>query len=852
MMSILFQPVTRIMTTEILCGSPDLPVSEAALRMSEKRCSSILVTDAAGCAVGIWTEADALKSELNERSRQPLTLSQVMSSPVVTLSATTTVHDAVVTFHDKGIRHALIAGENGHLGILSMTDIIRHQGGESFLGLRRLDTLETRPPCVLESGQTLQVAIDCMRDQNLDALVVRLSSSTYSILTQRDIVRLVAQGQQNVALSKVCTRSLLAVSGRTTLTDARCVLMAHQLRHLGVLDAAGELSGLIGFFDILHSMEQAFLLELHQMLYERDQALSESQHSLLLAEKVFESTMEGIIITDGNGVILSVNPAFSRVTGYSSEEVVGRTPALLSSGKQLPGFYAYFWKSLKIEGRWQGEIVNRHKSGQLYTEHLCVTAVPGEDGNSLQYVGVFSDITQSKKSEQRLQFLANHDALTGLANRHLFSEKLQSELERMAKSDLHLALLYIDLDRFKLVNDTFGHHAGDQLLTHIADSLSELLPGDSLIARLSGDEFVVLLSDIESVQQVACRAQEVLDALSRETLVAGNTVFVSASIGISMYPEDGNSAETLLVNADAAMCRAKECGKSTFQFYASDMNARALERLWLESGLHRALLQNELELWYQPKVDLASGELCGAEALIRWRHPEAGLIAPDRFIPIAEDSSLIVQIGEWVLRTACRDLRRWRDQNLFSGRLAVNISGRQFKFGSIVATVSQALAAYDLPSECLELEVTESVAMDDQHGMIDVLEQLQQLGVYLSIDDFGTGYSSLSYLKRLPVKGLKIDRSFIMDLQHDSDDVAITKAIISIAHSLGLDLVAEGVESGAQRDFLVQQGCRTGQGFYYSKPLMLDDFEYLLRAGELPAALITSEGSALTPPPTLQ
>ena len=340
MMSILFQPVTRIMTTEILCGSPDLPVSEAALRMSEKRCSSILVTDAAGCAVGIWTEADALKSELNERSRQPLTLSQVMSSPVVTLSATTTVHDAVVTFHDKGIRHALIAGENGHLGILSMTDIIRHQGGESFLGLRRLDTLETRPPCVLESGQTLQV--------------VRLSSSTYSILTQRDIVRLVAQGQQNVALSKVCTRSLLAVSGRTTLTDARCVLMAHQLRHLGVLDAAGELSGLIGFFDILHSMEQAFLLELHQMLYERDQALSESQHSLLLAEKVFESTMEGIIITDGNGVILSVNPAFSRVTGYSSEEVVGRTPALLSSGKQLPGFYAYFWKSLKIEGRWQG------------------------------------------------------------------------------------------------------------------------------------------------------------------------------------------------------------------------------------------------------------------------------------------------------------------------------------------------------------------------------------------------------------------------------------------------------------------------------------------------------------------
>lgn len=846
MMSILFQPVSNIMSTEILSGSPDMPVFEAAMRMSERRCSSILVMDAAGRAVGIWTEADALKSELHESSAHPLTLGEAMSSPVLTLSVDTSIHDAVVLFHDKEIRHALVVDQHGHRGILSMTDIIRHQGGESFLGLRRLESLDIPAPCVLESGETLQRAIEHMRSQQVDALVVRLTPVTFGILTQRDVVRLVAQGQHQAVLGEVCTRALLSVSDRTTLTDARRLLMVHQIRHLGVLDAEGELVGLIGFADILHNIEQAFLLELHQMLFERDQALSESQRSLMLAEKVFESTMEGIIITDGTGMIQSVNPAFTRITGYDSADVVGHSPSLL--GKQQSMYNDDFWQALKECGSWHGEVINRHKSGKLYTVHLSVTAVRGEEEDCHHFVAVFSDITQSKQTEARLQFLADHDALTGLANRSLFTERLQSNLEHAADTDQQLAILYVDLDRFKLLNDTFGHQAGDELLTRVADNIGRLLPEGSLVARLAGDEFVAMLTDVESVQQVACRAQDLLNVLSGETVVAGHHVFVSASIGISIYPDDGRSAESLLSNADAAMCRAKECGKNTFQFYAGDMNARALERLHLESGLHRALSHNELELWYQPKVDLATGGLCGAEALIRWRHPEKGMIAPDDFIPIAEDSSLIVQIGEWVLHTACQNLRRWRDNNLFDGRVAVNISGRQFKFGSIVQTVRNTLQTYSLPSECLELEVTESVAMEEGGGMTDMLLQLQQLGVYLSIDDFGTGYSSLSYLKRLPVKGLKIDRSFIMDLHRDSDDVAITKAIISIAHSLGLDLVAEGVERSEQRDFLVQQGCRTGQGYYYSKPLPAEEFERLLQTGDwmMPGSNPAFSGEAST------
>jgi diguanylate cyclase (GGDEF)-like protein/PAS domain S-box-containing protein len=831
MMSILFQPVASIMTTEILRGAVSMPVFEAAQRMAEKRCSSILVMDEAGTPLGIWTETDALKSELFEPERQTLTLGDVMSTPVVSLRAQTPLQDAVAIFNEKHIRHALIVDDDEPVGMLSMTDIIRHQQGESFLSLRRLETLQLPEPCVFDGAETLAVAVAQMRSRKVDAAVVRRSPATFGILTQRDVVRLMAEGVSDAKLADVCTQSLLAVGGRTTLRDARNLLMVHRIRHLGVLDDDGEVVGLIGFADILQNIEQAFLLELHQMLYERDQALSESQRSLRLAEQVFESTMEGIVITDGNGTIESVNPAFTLITGYTAAEVIGKTPALLGSGKQSTSFYRHFWSCLKSEGRWQGEMINRHKSGRLYTEHLSVTEVRGDEEGVRHYVAVFSDITQSKQTEERLKFLASHDALTGLSNRKLFSEKAQLAVEQALLRDDRLALIYIDLDRFKLLNDTLGHPAGDQILTNVAEALAALMPEDTLIGRLASDEFVVLLQDVESVQQVASRAQEVLSALAGETTVAGHSVFLSASIGISLCPDDGRSAETMLANADAAMTRAKECGKNTFQFYAGDMNARALERLSLESALHRALAQNELEVWYQPKVDLASGALCGAEALIRWRHPEMGLVSPETFIPIAEDSSLIVEIGEWVLDTACQTLRDWRVSHLFEGRIAVNISGRQFKFGGIVETVRRTLERHALPGDSLELEVTESVAMEEGPAMTEVLHQLQQLGVYLSIDDFGTGYSSLSYLKRLPVHGLKIDRSFIMDLHEDSDDMAITKAIISIAHSLGLDLVAEGVERDEQRAFLVQEGCAMGQGYFYSKPLSREAFEGLLRYG---------------------
>ena len=829
MMSPLMQPIEQIASTDILSCTPETLIHEAASLMVQSGCGSIVVFAAPGQAVGIWTETDALAVDLEDAAARCRPISQVMSQPVVTLAHHLSVHDVLGQFRSKGIRHALVEKEGAIVGLVSLSDVVLCQGTEAFLGLKRLDGILAPPAVILQADDNLSAALSSMREQQLTAVGVQFADGSYGILTQRDVVGMVAAGQGDVELGSICTRPVIGVASSSSLLQARRVILQHQIRHLAVFDAEHKLVHIIGFREIIQSIEHEFLLELHGALRERDEALLQSRQSLLLADKVFEATMEGIVITDGNGFIQSVNPAFSRITGYAREEAIGKTPALLKSGKQSPEFYEYLWRCLRHDGFWQGEVVNRRKNGLLYTEHLSITAIRDELGECLHYVAVFSDITQRKQAEERLHFLANHDALTGLPNRTLFIEKLQSAVEQARQFDRRFALLFIDLDRFKMVNDTLGHHAGDELLMRIASELQRIVPNLSTVSRLSGDEFTVLLENVVTVQQVASRAQSILDAISAESTVAGQGVFISASIGISMFPEDGAMADALLVNADTAMYRAKERGKNNFQFYTADMNARAIERLKMEYSLHRALAQDELDVWYQPKVELASGRIIGAEALLRWHHPDMGLISPGQFIPIAEESSLITSMGDWVLDTTCAAIRRWRDAGLLQGRIAVNVSGRQLKYSSIVDSVAQALERHSLPSSALELEITESVAMDEDSGMVEVLHRLQALGIYLSIDDFGTGYSSLSYLKRLPVRGLKIDQSFIMDLHQDRDDAAITQAIISIARSLGLELVAEGVELEEQRRFLLEQGCDCGQGYLFSRPVPAAEFEALLR-----------------------
>ncbi|MGL6070983.1 EAL domain-containing protein [Craterilacuibacter sp.] len=811
--------IATLASGSILSCPPDTPVSVAARMMLEACCGSIVVMDAAGKALGIWTESDALKMDMACRADLLQPVSGVMSAPVYTLDADLSTHEAAVFFRQKQIRHVLLTRADAYVGIVSASDIVSRQGCEVFLRCTRLESLPLAPLATVPARASLSEALHTLRHTRSDALAIDYGDDSWGILTLRDVLRLVACMHDDVAVSQVCSYPMRSVSVSTSLLAVRQQLLKQKTRHLGVTAADGRLQAIVGMVDILYSIEYEFMSELKQALQERDEALLRSRQSLLLAEKVFDAAQDGIVVTDPAGVIQHVNAAFSQITGYSREEVLGNTPAMLNSGRQSSEFYRQFWDTLKTEGSWQGELINRRKNGVLYSEHLSISAIRAPDGSVQHYVGVFSDLTQRKLAEQRMHYLANHDALTGLFNRTLFGEHVVDAVLRSKETGMRFALLYLNLDRFKLINDTLGHQVGDALLREIANKLKILLPERACIARLAGDEFGILHEDVGSIGVIAAQVQQMLEKLTGEMQVEGNTLFVTASIGIALYPNDGLAASELLLNADAAMHRAKGRGKNTFQFYTTDMNTRAMKRLEMEFALHRALERQELDVYYQPKVDLESGRCCGAEALVRWFHPEMGTVSPADFIPLAEETGLIAPIGEWVLRTACLQAAQWLEQGLFSGRLAVNLSGRQFGAGNIVSVVRQILDETGLPASHLELEITESTAMDGDSDVLGQLVRLKALGISLAIDDFGTGYSSLAYLKKLPVSVVKIDQSFIKTLHQDADDAAITIAIISMAHSLGLDIVAEGVELEAHRAFLLQHGCRTAQGYLFSRPL---------------------------------
>ncbi len=543
---------------------------------------------------------------------------------------------------------------------------------------------------------------------------------------------------------------------------------------------------------------------------------------LRLAAKVFASTSEGIAITDPAANLVAVNPAFTEITGYAEAEVLGQNPRILQSGRHDAAFYQAMWRSLLETGEWRGEIWSRRKNGEIYPELLAISAARDEHGTVSHYVAVFTDIGQLKHSQQQLDFLAHHDPLTGLPNRVLLRDRLEHALNRAHREHDQLALLFIDLDRFKNVNDTLGHPVGDALLRAAAERMLEEVRGGDTLARIGGDEFVLLIEEDASPRNAGVVASKLLELFARPINVDQHVLFITASIGVSVYPHDGDDADSLLKHADLAMYRAKEEGRNTCQFYEPRLSAGAFERMLVENALRGAVSRDELLLHYQPQVELASGTLAGVEALVRWRHPEMGLVPPGRFIPVAEDIGIVGEIGDWVLRAACRQMAEWRAAGLDMPRMSVNLSVQQIERGDLVGMVRDLLAEWDLRPAQLELEVTESLLMRQTGRGLEVLEGLRQLGVYLAVDDFGTGYSSLAYIKRLPVHRLKIDQSFVRDIGQDSNDESIVRAIVALGHGLGLQLVAEGVEQEQHADFLASVGCQYAQGYFFGRPTDAD------------------------------
>jgi diguanylate cyclase (GGDEF)-like protein/PAS domain S-box-containing protein len=549
-----------------------------------------------------------------------------------------------------------------------------------------------------------------------------------------------------------------------------------------------------------------------------------AERALDLYANIFRHSGEAIMVTDHDNLIVAINPACERLTGYSPDELRGNDPKVLSSGRTPPDTYQGMWASLSASDFWQGELWDRRKDGSVYPKWAAISRMRDAQGRVSHYIASFTDISERKAAEERIDYLAHHDALTGLINRYSLEGRLGQSLLSARRAGEHVAVLFIDMDRFKVINDTLGHHLGDLLLIEISRRLQNCVRESDIVARLGGDEFVIALTGLASAVDAAALARKILRVLGEPYALDGRVLHSTPSIGISIFPSDGEHSEALMKAADTAMYHAKEQGRNNFQFFTTAMNDAASERLALEHDLRQALREGQFVLHYQPQVQTGDDKPRAMEALVRWHHPSQGLIPPLKFIPIAEETGLIEELGEWVLNEACRQRAEWRAAGIIDARIAINLSARQLRAANLVDSVRAALSSHGLRGIDIELEITESAAMENPEYAISQLRALRGLGVRLAIDDFGTGYSSLAYLKLLPIKCLKLDRTFVRDIETDENDAAICAATLALAHSLGLDVVAEGVETEVQRDFLTRHRCDYLQGYLFGKPAPAEDW----------------------------
>lgn len=813
-----YQKVCDVFTNKVIACAKDTPLIEAVKLMRAHNVSAIFVKQQQQI-IGVWTETDCLTLNFSNRSLRQLAIESVMSSPVLSVPSQQLLTETAMVFNKQGVRHLLVTDTNDiPSGVISITDIVNNQGLEHYLQFRPINDQYNKNIRIVPSSLAINDAVGMMREYAEKVILVfNEDENAHGIITQRDLLKLITEQHNHLVCWDLASRPLYQISPQDSLFDAYRLMSESNIRHL-VVSENDQINGVLSLENLINEIETAYCCELEKVLQQRDIALQHSQRNLFLANKIIDSSLDGIMITDSNGVIMQVNPAFTHLTGYKEYEVIGKRPDMLSSGRHDKNFYIKMWDSLAKTGVWQGEIHNRKKSGDIYIEWLSIIEIKEPSHSDVIYAAIFSDITERKSAEEKVVQLAYFDELTGLPNRRLFNDRLSMALASAHKDKQMLAVMFIDLDRFKEVNDSLGHNAGDMLLKLVSERIINSLNEGDTLARLGGDEFVVLC-EINNVEGAITLAESILNHLNIPFKLEGFEVGVTASIGAAVYPYDGLDSETLLKHADIAMYRSKDVGRNSFQLFQPSMNARSLERLAMMSQFQHALENDEFELYFQPKQCLKTGLIMGAEALLRWHDSDLGTISPAQFIPLAEELGLVVRLDLWVINQAGKELTLWQAQGIDAGRLAINVSACHLSQGKLADNIKAMLTRYQLPGSLLEIELTESSFISSFSQAKEQLQQLKALGVHIALDDFGTGYSALSYLTKLPFNTLKIDASFIAKIPDEYGNSQIVAAIIAMATSLGLNVVAEGVEHASQEAHLVEIGCNVIQGYYYCHPL---------------------------------
>ncbi|MBV0932243.1 EAL domain-containing protein [Marinobacterium sp. A346] len=788
--------------------------------MAEYHVGSVLV-EHQGKQQGLITRRRAMQFILERGGSSPVT--EAMLLPVLRVQAGTDIDTLGLEMLSRNLMHALVYGQNDRcLGIISQTDIVNSQGLEHDLDLKPLCEVASFDLIRLGTEQSLQAALERMQQAGHSAALVG-TDRQWRILTETDAIRFLSSGiRLDLPLADLPLATVVSLSGTSHLHQARHFLHDRGFRHIGVTNDEGEVVGLASYHDILRSLEQSYVHRLRGMLDERGQDLRQSRHDLRLIEQVINASHEGVVITDTRGRIQSVNRAFTSITGYSSEEALGRNPSMLSSGRHGADFYHSLWQRLGEEGQWQGEIWNRRKDGQVYPEWLSITAIRNERDEVTQYAAIFHDLTEMKRSEARVEQLSWFDSVTGLANRRLFEDRLQLAHAYCHENGQRLALLAIDLDLFKQINDRFGHRGGDQLLHQVAERIESTLVQQGTAARPAGDEFYIILSEQTDPEALSRYLDSLSQSLAVPFWLAGEEVRLMASIGVAVAPDDAESAEALIRAAEIALHHSKEQGRNTICFFSPEQHQAALSRYRLAGYLQQALERNEFHMVYQPQIDVHDQRLIGVEALLRWEHPELGVVSPGTFIPVAEDAGLIDAIGQWGLERSVRDAVDWRDQGV-SLKLAVNVSAREFQRGDVAERVQAVLSREGLSPESFVVELTETCFMQSADTTEQALVKLRRQGVRIAIDDFGTGFSSLSYIRNMSLDILKIDRSFITGVDSSGTGGQLVRAIVDMSHAMQLEVVAEGVETTDDLMALQRLGCDQAQGYHVARPMPADE-----------------------------